>query len=246
MIIRFSRRTICLAMFAGVVAAVPFVRIAAQVRPSPPYEQRPIVQPVYDGWYKNADGTLTFSYGYINRSEKAIEVPIGPNNYFTPEPANRGQVTVFQPGTERNAVIVVVAGTTTSNLIWTVTANGMKASTTDKGGLNPLYIISDIPPRVTPIDAPARPELGPARKVAFPNATRLNASVRTNTGPGTKLTYAWTKRTGPGDVKFDPPDALPTSATFSARGEYVVRLTVSRPSGMDAITGSADFKIAVE
>jgi hypothetical protein len=244
--IRLSSRILCVAAFASLLAVSSFVRTAAQVRPGPPHEQRPTIQPVYDGWYKNADGTLSFSYGYINRSEKAIEVPIGPNNNFSPAPADRGQVTVFQAGTERNAVIVVVPGNFTQNLIWTVTANGMKASSSEKGGLNPLYIISDIPPRVIPTDAPLRPELGPARKVTFPNATRLSATVRTNTSPGAKITYAWTQRSAPGDVKFDPPDASPTSATFSARGDYVVRLTVSRPSGLDAITGCADFKIAVE
>jgi hypothetical protein len=47
-------------------------------------------------------------------------------------------------------------------------------------------------------------------------------------------------------VKFDPPNAVPTSATFSAPGDYIVRLTASKPSGMDSITGTADFKIAVQ
>lgn len=243
---RLSGRILCVAAAASLLATASLVRTAAQVRPGPPHEQRPAIQPVYDGWYKNADGTLTFSYGYINRTGKAIEVPVGPNNSFSPAPADRGQVTLFQPGTERNAVIIVVPGSFKQNLIWTITADGMKASSTEKGGLNPLYIISDIAPKVAPIDAPQRPELGPARKVAFPSATSLNATVRTNTSPGAKVTYAWAKRTGPGDVKFDPPDALPTSATFSARGEYLVRLTASRPSGMDSITGTADFKIVVE
>jgi len=237
---------VCVAAFAGLLAASAVAGISGQVRPVAPYEQRPTIQPVYDGWYKNADGTLSFSYGYINRSEKAIEVPVGPNNMFSPGAPDRGQLTLFQAGTERNAVIVVVPGNFTQNLMWTVTVNGMKASSSEKGGLNPLYMISDIPPKVIPADAPLRPELGPPRKATVGSATTLNATVRTNAGPGTKMTYLWAKRSGPGDVQFNPPNALPTSATFSARGEYVVRLTASKPSGMDSITGTADFKIVVE
>jgi hypothetical protein len=230
-----------------VLAAAPFSSWpSAQVRPAPPSMQLPTLQPVYDGWYKNPDGTLSFSYGYINRSDKPIEVAIGPDNGFSPGAADRGQPRIFGPGTERNAVVVVLPGNFTQNLVWTISYGGMKAATTEKGGLNPLYMISDVPPKVTPENAPARPESGPPRRVKLGEATKLSAAVRTYAVAGTKVTYAWSKRSGPGDVKFEPADAAQTSATFSQAGEYLVRLTVSRPSGMDEIRGTADFKIAVQ
>ena len=97
----------------AILPVVALVRPAAQVRPAPPFEQLPVLQPVYDGWYKNSDGTLSFSYGYINRTADPIEIPASPDNGFTPGPADRGQPKVFQPGTERNAVIVVLPGTST-------------------------------------------------------------------------------------------------------------------------------------
>jgi hypothetical protein len=228
------------------VALVPFlVRASAQTRPPAPFEKLPSVQPEYDGWYRNSDGTLSFSFGYINRTEKPIEVPIGPNNGFTPGPADRGQPRVFQPGAERNAVIVVLPKDFNQNLVWTVMAGDMKASSTERGGLNPLYNISDVPPKVIPNDAPARPEMGPPRTLTGSRSTKLSATIRTNTSPDVKFTYKWTKRSGPGDVTFEPADASQTTASFSAPGEYLVRLTASRPSGMDAITGSADFKVVV-
>jgi len=222
------------------------VRPEAQVRPPDPSDRLPAIQPVYDGWYKNADGTLTFSYGYYNRTNKPIEVPVGPNNTFSPEPADRGQPTVFQPGTERNTLLVTLPGNFNQNLVWTVVVNGMKASTSEKGGLNPLYIISDVPPRVVPDNAPLRPESGPPRMVKFPGPAKLSATVRTNAPPGVAVTYEWTKRSGPGDVTFDPPGSPETAATFGAPGEYMVHLTVTRPSGMDTITGGADFKLTVQ
>jgi hypothetical protein len=237
---------LCVIALLLLVATSFRVGPAAQVRPAPPHELLPTIQPVYDGWYKNSDGTLSFSYGYINRTDKPIDVPIGPDNGFTPTPADRGQPSVFQPGTERNAFSVILPGTFNQNLVWTIAYNGVKASTTEKGGQNPLYIISDVPPKVTPDAAPPRPESGPPRSVTFPGPTKLSATVRSNTVPGAKITYAWTKRSGPGEVTFDPPDALQTSATFSERGEYLLHLTVSRPSGMDHITGGADFKIGVK
>ncbi len=42
--------------------------------------------------------------------------------------------------------------------------------------------------------------------------------------PG-KLTYAWSRVSGPGSVEFSAPNALATTATFSAPGEYILRLT---------------------
>jgi len=217
----------------------------AQVRPPEPGDKLPIIQPVYDGWYKNADGTLTFSYGYYNRSNEPIEIPKGPNNGFSPLPIDRGQPTVFQPGTERNVLLVILPGNFNQNLVWTISVNGMKASSTEKGGLNPLYIISDIPPRVTPDAVPGLKE-GDARTVKVSTPLKLTATVRSNAPPDMKITYAWTKRVGPGDVVFSPADAAQTSATFSTPGDYVVRLTVSKPSGMDSITGSGDFRVTVQ
>jgi hypothetical protein len=246
MSIRSPQSALGVSVLLLVVAASFMARAAAQVRPAPPQVHLATIQPVYDGWYKNADGTLSFSYGYINRTDKPIEVPIGADNAFSPAPIDRGQLTVFQPGTERNAVIVILPGTFNENLVWSISYNGMKASTSEKGGLNPLYLISDVPPKVIPDNAPARPEGGPPRRIKFPASTQLSATVRTNTTADAKIEYAWTKRSGPGDVKFEPANAQKTSASFSERGDYVVRLTVSRPSGMDTIRGSADFKIVVE
>jgi hypothetical protein len=47
---------------------------------------------------------------------------------------------------------------------------------------------------------------------------------------GAALTYTWTRASGPGTVTFSTPNALATTATFSAPGVYTLRLTVSDTS----------------
>src|SRR5580658_4502651 len=41
------------------------------------------IQPVFDGWQRNADGTISMWFGYLNRNRKEIvDVPVGPANKF--------------------------------------------------------------------------------------------------------------------------------------------------------------------
>jgi hypothetical protein len=58
--------------------------------------------------------------------------------------------------------------------------------------------------------------------------------------PGT-VTTAWTKVSGPGTVTFANPNAVDTTATFSAAGVYVLRLTASD----SALSGSSELTVNV-
>jgi len=85
------------------------------------------VQPTYDGWLRNADGTFTMVFGYLNRNYKEeLSIPAGPDNKVEPGVADRGQPTYFL--TRRQAFIfrVQVPGDwgPQKELVWTVTANG--------------------------------------------------------------------------------------------------------------------------
>ena len=56
------------------------------------------VVPVYEGWEKNADGTFNLVFGYMNRNyQEEPEIPIGPNNFFSPGSQDQGQPTHFYP-----------------------------------------------------------------------------------------------------------------------------------------------------
>jgi hypothetical protein len=73
------------------------------------------VRPVLECVTKKPNGTYTAYFGYQNDNTVPITIPVGANNKFTPNPQNRGQPTVFQPGRVRNAFSVVFDG---NNLVW--------------------------------------------------------------------------------------------------------------------------------
>jgi len=62
----------------------------------------------------NVDGSVTARFGYRNDNAVAVEVPVSIlNNYFTPQPLDRGQTTVFQPGVVEDAFRVTFSDVTT-------------------------------------------------------------------------------------------------------------------------------------
>ncbi|MCK6622862.1 MAG: T9SS type A sorting domain-containing protein [Calditrichaceae bacterium] len=81
----------------------------------------------------------------------------------------------------------------------------------------PLY---NVPPCV---------EAGPDTTITLPGAANLHARVKDDgvpLNPGA-VTLAWSKTSGPGTVIFANPSAAKTTASFSAPGTYLLRLTAS-------------------
>lgn len=101
------------------------------------------VQPVYEGWEKNSDGTFDMVFGYLNRNYEEIpDVPIGTANFFGPGPADRGQPSRFYPRRQQFVFRVQVPSDWgEQDLVWTVTAHGR----TDQaiGSLWPNWEIDD-------------------------------------------------------------------------------------------------------
>ncbi len=85
------------------------------------------IEPAYEGWWENDDGTFSFIFGYHNENwEEELDVPIGENNYFEPGEPDRGQPTHFLPRRNRFTFEVVVpADWGDKELAWTVTSNGV-------------------------------------------------------------------------------------------------------------------------
>ena len=55
------------------------------------------VGPTFDGWARNADGTYSLYFGYLNRNAaEELYIPIGPDNTIEPG-GDRGQPTYFYP-----------------------------------------------------------------------------------------------------------------------------------------------------
>jgi hypothetical protein len=211
-----------------VVASGPLVRVQVQ-EPPIPHEAGQSISPSFEGWYKNADGTYTMSFGYFNRNFKEEpDIPVGPNNRFTPGPEDRGQPTHFMPRRQFGTFGVVLpkdfANDKNNKLTWTVTAHGETIAI--PGHLRPEWEIDALKestsgntPPVIKFSPSGPTGQGPLGVVASLNATtgapatlvvyvtddgvkkREAEAVRV---PTTPLGVAWTKMRGVGNITFTP------------------------------------------
>src|SRR5262245_19208322 len=86
------------------------------------------IQPAFEGWSRNADGSFNLHFGYLNRNwVQELSIPVGPNNNVEPGGPDRGQPTFFYTRTQRNLFTVVVPKDWgKKEVIWTLVANGKK------------------------------------------------------------------------------------------------------------------------
>jgi hypothetical protein len=81
----------------------------------------------YEGWEEDADGSKYFVFGYMNKNwEEEIDVPVGPENGFSPGSADQGQPTHFFPRRNRYVFRVPVPRQfrEQDELVWTLTTHG--------------------------------------------------------------------------------------------------------------------------
>lgn len=108
------------------------------------YQRGQHVEPAYEGWRPNADGTFSFMFGYMNENwEETPDVEVGDDNYFSPGEADRGQPTHFLPRRNRfNFEVTVPADWGDRELVWTLRVNGVerKAYAT----LKPDYLVDNM------------------------------------------------------------------------------------------------------
>ena len=256
---------------AVVLSAIPFW-IQAQAPDKLPPELRirhtsgDSVQPAYEGWRKNADGTVTMWFGYFNRNtEEKMNVPVGTNNKFDPPAIDRGQPAYFYPGFHQFVFQVQLPKDwdPAKKLVWTLTANGV--TLTANGSMSQGYEVDDgvismnlspggdtegnKPPVVEgPDDLTA--ELGASVKLVA-NATDDGLpKPRGGRGRPGGVRMRWEEYRGPGDVNFEPanitgeygkPVEADTEAQFSAPGIYRIRVI-----GFDGQReGFHEFKVTV-
>jgi len=102
------------------------------------------VQPYFEGWSKDTDGSFLLWFGYMNRNYVQVPVvAVGEGNKFEPAPADRGQPTVFAPRTNRMLFNVKVpADFGKKELTWSITANGKTEKAV--GWLEPEWEIDPI------------------------------------------------------------------------------------------------------
>ncbi len=83
------------------------------------------IEPGYEGWRPNDDGTFSLIFGYMNENwEEQPDIEVGDDNFFTPGVTDRGQPTHFLPRRNRFTFEVVVpADWGDRELVWTITHN---------------------------------------------------------------------------------------------------------------------------
>ncbi len=92
------------------------------------YQYGQHVEPAYEGWRPNEDGTFSFMFGYMNENwTEQPDVEVGDNNFFSPGDADRGQPTHFLPRRNRFTFEVVVPSDWGEReLVWTLNVNGVE------------------------------------------------------------------------------------------------------------------------
>jgi hypothetical protein len=90
------------------------------------YSKGQLVYPAYEGWERNADGTMNLLFGYMNSNwEEEFDVPIGPQNSLEPSGPDQGQPTHFFPRRNRFVFRVKVPKDFgDKEIVWTLTTHG--------------------------------------------------------------------------------------------------------------------------
>ncbi len=234
---------------------------AGQIPLSPVRDAGQTVTPAFEGWYPNPDGTFTLSFGYYNRNrEETLDIPIGTNNFLEPGGVDQGQPTRFHPQRHWGVFTVrVPADFGDRRLIWTLVNRGQTFAI--PGYLHRDWLLDanrnpatgNTPPDVRfeaggeAGTAPDGITVGPLAAVVGRPLT-LTVWVTDDEVPSSSLfgqesdpiVLMWFKHRGPGEVQFT--DAEPgvdvadggrsmTTASFSAPGDYVLRVRANDYSG---------------
>ena len=86
------------------------------------------VEPAFEGWRPNSDGSFNMMFGYMNENwEEEPDVDVGAHNFFSPGQADRGQPTHFLPRRNRFTFEVTVPSDWGDReLVWTLSVNGVE------------------------------------------------------------------------------------------------------------------------
>lgn len=114
--------------FLAALLLVPGGQAAAQIEhdyTQVKYDRGLNIQPAFEGWVRNPDGTIDLWFGYLNRNwAQRLHIPIGPDNVLDPGGPDHGQPTFFYARRHRYAFKVTVPEGWDDEYTWTLTVNG--------------------------------------------------------------------------------------------------------------------------
>ncbi len=189
--------------------------------------------PVMEGWFDNADGTTSISFGYINRNAKPVEIPLGMNNNVSPAQFDGMQPTHFAPGRHTGVFTVTLpADMRNVDAWWSIRTDDHEANKVPgrvgaaayeldfilprpQGTLQPLASFDNSMEKSAGLFALMEDYAGQA-KVGEPVTLTVNVedpSDRDPTDPrfveALPLGVHWFKHQGPGKVEFTRHESTP-------------------------------------
>jgi hypothetical protein len=198
---------------------------------------------------------------YNRNTRQTLEIPVGPNNRIEPGGPDLGQPTYFAPRRAWGVfTIVVPKDFGTRKYTWTLTANGetttIPLSLHPQSEISPFkdLAMGNTPPTIK-FSANGDVLTGPPRGIASTYTGAVNQPVaiefwvtdkgNTETAGagfgrgGAAISVSLHKFRGPGDIKWtrERPEVskedgkVSASGTFSAPGEYIVRVQANDSSG---------------
>src|SRR5882762_4552725 len=194
--------------------------------PSTKFTSGQDVQPYFEGWNRNTDGSFDMVFGYFNRNwQEELAIPAGPDNMIEPGGPDRGQPTYFLPRRQGWVYRVRVPSNFGKGVVtWTITANGK----TQKA-YGELMPVEEITERIVMTRGNLNPGEGDTNK---PPAVTIAAAQSASVGEPLKLTASVSD-----DGLPKPPEAAPrrTTATDATRIQAQTNSNAApRPRGLTA------------
>ncbi|MBM4184831.1 MAG: hypothetical protein FJ207_11565 [Gemmatimonadetes bacterium] len=212
------------------------------------------VIPFFEGWYDNGDGTLTLSFGYLNRNPRdVVEIPLGARNRIEPAEFDGRQPSHFLPTRNRGMFAVTIPASRRDLDVWwyltddrgneykvpgRARSSGYQLDWNPRphGSLPPwMWFTSERDARRGPegIYAPETLTTRVGQPLTLTVETQ-DPSVRDATDPrfrnGIPVNVSWSKYQGPpGAVTFERHPSHPDSQRPTARGRG------APPLGRDAV-----------
>jgi hypothetical protein len=224
---------------AAVALLSATVGTLAQIR----YSSGQNVAPIFEGWQKNADGTISMVFGYLNRNfEEQLEAPIGSDNRCEPAPVDCGQPTHFLTRRQRFVFKVTVPRDWPKDrkFTWTVSSHGKTDSANgwlvpemeiDNGTISEnagigILTEGNEPPKILTIN--------PLQTVTLPGTATLTVSATDDGVPKPKPQPARAAAAAPPTAAAAPPS--PEALEALARRQPGVRIRWVHYRGAGIVT----------
>lgn len=249
-----------LALSAFLVLAASISPAQAQPAVGKPLGLRPPVGlpvvPIFEGAYENADGSVSYSFGYLNRNtQEAVDIPLGTSNRIEPAQFDGHQPTHFETTRHTGVFTVTVPASMRDGDVWWYIKTGDHEELKVKGKRGRLGYTLDDKPRPAGSVAPlvSFTEGGPQGQnpmgMTAPAALSVKAgvpvtltvhtedpSVRDPNDPRNEkpipLRVSWHIHQGPGTVTYE---RHPSSEEPAPLSELAIRRGATPPGPQQTV-----------